>query len=112
MAANYIIIMKCVFLVCLMATMMLAGGVSQNFNIKCDSHASEICESPSLEEIASLVNGQPSLYLMIDIRILELYLNVAVNFSNLSSLTISGEPDNNIMTTIICISRGSLCILD
>ena len=89
--------------------MMHVEGVSQNFNITCDSHASEICQSPSLEEITSLVVGQPS-DLMIDIRILELYLNVAVNFSNLSSLTISGEPDN--MTTIICMSKGSLCILD
>ena len=91
--------------------MMHAEGVSQNFKITCDSHGSEICESPSLEEITSLVVGQP-LDLMIDIRILELYLNAAVNFSNLSSLTISGEPDNNIMTTIICTSRDSLCILD
>ena len=100
-------IIKCVLFVsifCLIATEQPAEGASQNFNITCDYHDLESCQSPSLEEIANMVMGQSYSDLMIDIKVLELYLNTTVSFTNLSSLTISGEPD---VTTIICTSNSS-----
>jgi hypothetical protein len=91
--------------VCVMATKQAAEGTSQNFTITCDNHDSENCQSPSLEEIANeIVMGQHYLDLMIDIQVVEIYLNTTMSFSNLSSLMIRGGPE---MTTIICKSDST-----
>ena len=107
MAINCIVL-KCVLLaliVYLVAAKQSAEGTSQNFTISCDSRVSENCQSLSLEEIANEVRmGQHYLDLTIDIQVVEINLNTTVSFSNLSSLTISGEPET---TTIICASNSS-----
>ena len=88
-----------------MTTKQPAEGTSQNFTITCDSHVSENCQSLPLEEIANeVLMGQHYLDLTIDVQVAEIYLNTTVSFSNLSSLTITGEPET---TTVICTSNSS-----
>ena len=72
------------------------------YNITCDSHFDENCQSESLETIAAKLEEKPhdfAVHVQIDIKISWLQLNATVKFSNFSSLIISGHRNN---TTILC----------
>ena len=82
----------------------VAEGARRIFNITCDQHDKENCQSSSLEGIANVLIGQTDVDLLIDIKIRLLHLKATVNFTNLNSLTINGELDT---TAIICVPNGS-----
>ena len=79
------------------------------FNILCDPYQSNIsengCRSDSLETIAAKVEADSSVQIEIGLPLL--HLNALVNFANLSSLTINGQPD---MTEIVCPSHSNMSV--
>ena len=108
---------RCITLVYLILTIniLLAGGnaCEQNvevvtFNITCDPNSNKTeyeaqeCDSETLANIAASVKEQNLSKVHIDIKISRLELNDTVTFTNLTSLTISGQTDST--TNIVCIS--------
>ena len=83
-------------------------GNKQVINVTCDHESQKNCQSETLETIAAKVREQTDLH--IDIKIRYLQLNAHVDFANLSSLTINGEPG---LTTINCtISDSGIMLSD
>ena len=76
-----------------------------SYNITCDVHLEEDCDSSSLEDIADQVNDSQITDVRIDILIPTIRLNVSANFDNLSSLCISGDRPGH--TTIECSTAVS-----
>ena len=76
------------------------------FNITCDPQNSESqgnCQNETLETIA--IKSKDLTDVQINIKILQLKLNANVSFTNLTSLTINGEPG---LTTITCTASGNV----
>ena len=73
------------------------------YNITCDPHFEENCQSESLETIAAKLEGKPyDIAVQIDIKTSRLHLNVTVMFSNFRALTINGRRE---YTTVLCTSE-------
>ena len=70
------------------------------YNITCDPHLEEDCQSESLETIAVKLEEKPrDIAVQIDIKTSQLQLNTTVQISNISNLTIIGHGEN---TNILC----------
>lgn len=92
-------------------------SMNQTYDVTCDPQNNTespqmACQSESLETIAAHIEVLMNLH--VNLKIDELHLTSQVNFTNLSSLVIIGEPS---LTTIICkisdnSSRGAGIILN
>ena len=77
------------------------------FNVTCDPYNKKSrgeCQNESLDAVAIEVKDQINAIVQINIKIPQLHLNSTINFNNLNSLTISGEPGSS---TIICTAGGN-----
>ena len=74
------------------------------FNITCDPKSEIDCQKESLETVVEEARKRKITDLEINIKIHHLQLDATLNFTNLSSLTISGEPD---LTNIVCTHGGN-----
>ena len=74
------------------------------FNITCDSHDENNCQSESLETVAAQIRNKSDHEIQINIKILQLKLTTNINFTNLSTLIINGNPA---MTTIMCTGNAN-----
>lgn len=90
----------CMIVLCARAAERSDSSKSLIYNITCDPHFGENCQSESLETIAAKLKEKPQdVAVQIDIKTSRLHLDVTVKFSNFISLTIIGHSKN---TTIIC----------
>ena len=84
------------------------------FNVTCDPKSETDCQSESLETVVEEVRKRKTTDLEIIIKIRQLQLDATLNFTNLSSLDISGEPAG--LTNIACprdgISRAGIVLSD
>lgn len=78
---------------------------TSTFIIECDHYVDSKCNSPSLKEIAEIENSPCGNSTNFEIVILpaQLQLNSSIKLSKLEHLTISGNPNQNIRTTITCL---------
>ena len=74
------------------------------FNITCDPKCVTDCQNESLEMVVEEARKRKISDLEISIKIRQLQLDTTLNFTNLSSLTISGEPG---LTNIVCTYGGT-----
>ena len=76
------------------------------FDVSCDqnSESQRDCQNKSLETVAATVQENTYTDVQINVKIPQLHLKSTVNFTNLKTLTISGEPTP---TTIICTAGDS-----
>ena len=111
---EYIILLTSLTIICLLESKQPdLDDVRLAFNISCDQRNSKSCQRPSksLEEIADDVMGRANIDVLIDIKVRKLYLNRAINFSNLRSLTINGEPDMAVIECSFSSNRSDTGII-
>lgn len=78
-------------------------GTKQVFSVTCDHNSHRQCQGDTLETTAAKVGKQSDVHVDINIKTSYLQLSTIVMFTNLSSLTISGEPS---LTTINCTTNS------
>ena len=74
------------------------------FNITCDPHNESNCQSESLETVVAQIRNGSDRGIQINIKIPQLKLTTNINFTNLSTLIINGDPT---MTTIMCTANAN-----
>ena len=92
---------KCLLLVLLIVAVTIRNTNSRTFNITCDLYNQQDCNSMTLTEIAASIEEEN--HVQINIIIPFLHLNDTIRFSNLTSLTITGESGS---TAIMCIPKS------